>query len=205
MFKKFLPKEKKFLELMTEHSKSILEGATLLNEMLVKFENISEYATKIRMIEHKCDEITHTVVHELNETFVTPIDREDLFALVDSLDNVADSLDNIANRIFLYKIKAPIQFGPQLSEIILSQAKIIVGVVQSLIENKKTFDELVKLRKLESDGDVIFYQALTQLFETEKDPIELIKKKEIIEILEKAIDRCQTVSIVVESILIKNV
>jgi len=205
MFKKFLPKNKKFFELSSELSNSILEGAKLLNEMLIKFENFGEYTSKISMIEHKCDGIIHQIVNELNETFITPIDREDIFSLADGLDNVMDSLDVIANRIFIYKVKNPIEYGPQLSEIILRQAEILKDIIPGLSEAKDTLSKLISIKKLETEGDVIFRQAISQLFENEKDPIELIKKKEILEILEKAIDRCNSVGIIIEGIIIKNV
>mgnify|MGYP000876403150 CR=1 FL=1 len=205
MFKKFLPKDQKFFELSSSLSGNILEGAKLLNKMLNDFENFGEYTSKISLIEHTCDGLIHQIVNELNETFITPIDREDIFALADSLDNIIDSIDVIANRIFLFKIKSPIEYGPQLSEIILRQAEILKDIVPNIVDSKNALSKLISVKKLESEGDVIFRQALSQLFENEKDPIELIKKKEILEILEKAIDRCNRVSIVVEGIIIKNV
>ena len=205
MFKKLLPKEQKFLSFLNEMTNHILQAATLLNEMLVKFENIGEYKSKIRLIEHHADEVSAKISKELNETFITPIDREDIFQLVHALDNVVDSIDVIANRIFIYKVKAPIEFGPQLSEILLSQARIITDVVANLEDHKNTGKKLIAIRDLESKGDAIFQQAITQLFENEKDAVELIKKKETLEILEKAIDRAQRVSIVCEGILIKNI
>jgi len=205
MFKKLLPKEEKFFEFLSEMSKHILQAATLLNEMLIKFEDIGEYKSKIRLIEHHADEVSTKISKELNETFITPIDREDIFSLVHALDNVVDSIDVIANRIYMYKVKAPVEFGPQLSEILLSQAKIIADVVNNLEDYKNTSKKLVAIRDLESEGDTIFQQAISQLFENEKDAVELIKKKEVLEILEKAIDRAQRVSIVCEGILIKNI
>jgi uncharacterized protein len=205
MFNKILPKEKKFFEFLHELSQHILEAATLLNEMLIKFENIGDYQSKIRIIEHKADEVSHRISRELNETFITPIDREDIFQLVHTLDNVVDSIDVIASRIFLYKVKNPVEFGPQLSEILLSQAKIVVEAVKDLDNYKEMDKKLEAIHKLESDGDVIFQQAIALLFENEKDAVELIKKKEILEILEKAIDRAQRIAIVLGGILVKNI
>ena len=205
MFKKILPKEKKFFDFLSELSGHILDAATLLNEMLIKFENIGEYKSKIRMIEHKADEVSRKISKELNETFITPIDREDIFQLVHALDNVVDSIDVIANRIFVFKVKNPIEFGPQLSELLLEQAKIIVEAVKDIDDFKETDKKLVAIHRLESEGDVIFQQAIAQLFENEKDVVELIKKKEILEILEKAIDRAQRIAILLEGILIKNI
>jgi uncharacterized protein Yka (UPF0111/DUF47 family) len=185
-------------------SSLVLEGARVLTETLDKFENLGEYASKIRLIEHKCDEITHSIINLLNETFVTPIDREDIHTLVNSLDDVIDCVDVIINRIDLYKVKKRIEFGPQLAEILLSQAELLAEVVRNLSDQKHSFSKLITIRNLETEGDIVFRQAITELFENEKDPVELIKKKELLELFEKAVDRCQTVTIVVEAIMIKN-
>ena len=202
--KKFLPKKSKFYQLLNELSSFILEAAELLNEMLEKWDNFSEYASHIHLLEHKCDDLTHQLINELNETFITPIDREDIHALANSLDNIIDCIDVIANRIHIYKVKNPIDFAPQLTEILLLQLKLLSEVVNSFEEHKDVFSKLIKIRNYETEGDKIFQNALSQLFDNEKDHIELIKKKEILEILEQAIDRCQTATIVIESIEIKN-
>jgi predicted phosphate transport protein (TIGR00153 family) len=204
MFKKFLPKEHKMFSMLAEITSHTLEAANILSEMMDKFEDLGEQAVKIRLIEHKCDDITHAIVNDLNEIFVTPIDREDIHTLVNSLDNVIDSIDVIANRLDLYKVKNRIEFGPELASIVLNQAKILDEVVRKIDDSKDSFAKLVNIRSLETEGDVIFRQAITELFEKEKDVFELIKKKELLEIFEKTADRCQTVAIVIEGILIKN-
>lgn len=204
MFRKFLPKDNKLFAMLADMSAYILESAHILNELLQKYDTLGEYASKIRTLEHKCDEITHSIVNELNEVFVTPIDREDIHTLVNSLDNVLDSIDVIANRIDWYKVKNRIEFGPQLADIILEQARLLDDVVKNLMDHKNSFSKLIAIRNLESEGDVVFKQSITELFEKEKDIIELIKKKEILELFEKATDRCQTVTIVIEGIFIKN-
>ncbi len=204
MFKKLLMKEEKFFEYLNEMSGHILQAATLLNELMVKFETIGEYKSKIRLIEHDADRVSTKIFTELNETFVTPIDREDIFSLVQALDNIVDSIDVISNRIFIYRVKTKIEFGPQLSEVLLSQAKIIADVILNLRDYKNSSKKLVAIRNLESEGDTIYQHAITQLFENEKDAIELVKKKDVLKFFERAIDRAQKVSIVCESILIKN-
>jgi uncharacterized protein len=205
LFKKFLPKEEKFMEFLSNLMVNIHDGAGILHEMQKKFENFGEYSSRISILEHKCDDIIHSLNSELNETFVTPIDREDIYHLAQSLDNIMDSMDVIGTRICLYKVKNKIDFGVELSDILLQQTNILAEVVKNLENYKVAYDKLISVRKLESDGDVVFRRAISELFENEKDVVELIKKKEILEIFEKAIDRCQTASIVAESILIKNV
>jgi len=204
MFRKFLPKDNKIFNQLSDMAFHVHEGAQVLTETLEKFENLGEHASKIRLIEHKCDDITHSIINLLNETFVTPIDREDIHTLVNSLDDVIDCIDVIINRIDLYKVKNRIEFGPQLAEILLSQTELLAEVVQNLSDHKHSFSKLITIRNLETEGDIVFRQAITELFENEKDPVELIKKKELLELFEKAVDRCQTVTIVIEAIMIKN-
>ncbi|MGH2575514.1 MAG: DUF47 domain-containing protein [Ignavibacteria bacterium] len=204
MFKKFLPKAPMFFDILAELSGNIYEATKLLQEMLVKHDHLGEYSTQIHILENKCDDLTHTVINELNETFVTPIDREDIYALANSLDNIIDSIDTIGTRLNIYKIKTPIHYGQELSEILLSQTKLLSDVVHSLQDRKHTMSKLISIRDLETQGDTVFREAITKLFKNEKDIIELIKKKEILENIEKAVDNCQTATLVMEGIVIKN-
>ena len=205
MLKKFLPKDKIFFKLTSELSEKILEGAKLLHEMFIKFDDFEYYSQKINQIEHECDVIVHKIVSELNETFVTPIDREDIYELTDNLDNIIDSICSIASRIHLYKVRNPVEFGPKLSAIILQQTEILKDIVPNITVSKESLEKIATIKEHETDGDVIFREALGNLFETEKDAIELVKKKEILEILEKAVDRCNKASVTIEAIVIKNV
>lgn len=204
IFKKFIPKTTKFYDLLAQITTHTLEATNLLDEMLVTWENKTEYSSNIHLIEHKCDNLTHNVIKELNETFITPIDREDLHALVNSLDNIIDCIDTIASRIHLYKVKNPIEFSPQLCDILKTQMKLIDEIIRDLDEPVNVFEKLVTIRNYESEGDKVFREAISKLFDKETDIVELIKKKEILELMEKAVDRCQTVTIVIEGILIKN-
>jgi hypothetical protein len=205
MFRKFLPKKEKFFELLNELAANILDGAKLFRNFMGKPEMLPEYASHIHIIENKCDELTHTIINELNETFVTPLDREDIYQLTNALDDVIDCIDSIVTRLVIYKPKSRLEFGSQLSEILVSQAEIIVQLIENLPDHKNTLQKIIVIRNLETEGDQVFKDALIQLFEKQDDVKELIKAKEILEILEKAVDRCQRVAIVMESINIKNV
>jgi len=205
MFRKFLPKNDKFYHLLSEFAKSVYEGAKLLHEIMNNPDMLSENASKIHIIENTCDEFTHSIISELNETFVTPIDREDIYLLANSLDDVIDSIHTIATRLGIYKPKKSFIFGPQLTGILLSQTEIILQIVEHLQDLKNTMQKIIAIRNLETEGDLVFKEALTNLFENQDDVKELLKEKEILENLEKAVDRCQRVAIVIESIIIKNV
>ncbi len=205
MLKRFFPKQRKFFDILIELSEGILEAAILLNEMLIKHEDLAEYSSKIHLIENRCDDLTHKIINELNETFITPIDREDIYSLTNSLDDIIDSINAMAIRVNYYKIKRRIPFGDQLSDVLLQQVKILVEVIKGLQHNDKIFEKLVAIRNLETEGDVMFREAITHLFENETDIKELIKQKDFLENIERAVDKCQTATIVVEGILIKNI
>lgn len=202
--KRFIPKSAKFFVLLAELSDNILKGSELMQNMITKWDNLSEYSSEIHLLEHRCDDLTHNIVSELNETFITPIDREDIHSFVNSLDNIIDCIDVIANRIHLYKVKKHIEFGSQMTDILNLQMKLITDIVHNFEGDKNVKSKLTAIRSYETQGDVIFQKALAHLFEFESDVVELIKKKEILELMEKAIDRCQTVAIVIEGIIIKN-
>ena len=204
MFRKFLPKDDKFYRLFSELAKNVHEGTKLLHEIMNDTSVLSENASKIRIIENTCDEYTHKIINELNETFVTPIDREDIYLLANSLDDVIDSINTIAVRLGIYKPNTKLVFGPQLSGILLSQTEIILEIVGNLHDLKNAMQKIIVIRNLETEGDSVFRDALTYLFEKQDDLKELIIAKEILEITEKAVDRCQRVAIVIESIIIKN-
>lgn len=204
MFKKFLPKNDRFFILLNEMAKQILDASLLLHEMLNNFDLLPEYSSKIHIIENRCDDYTHEIINELNETFITPIDREDIYELASSLDDIIDCMDTIGTRMSIYKIKTPLAFGPQLTDILLSQVKLISEVLLHLQDEHHAFKKLVQIRNLETEGDSVFRESLRQLFEHEQDLLELIKKKEILETLERAVDRCQVATLVMERIMIKN-
>ncbi len=204
MFKRFLPKQNKFFDILIELAESVLDAAKMLDEMMDKHENFSDYSSKIHFIENRCDDLTHQVISDLNDTFITPIDREDIFSLVNSLDDIVDTIDTIASRLNMYKLKTPLQFGPQMTDILLIQTDVLFDVVKNLQNPKMTPDKIVQVKTLETEGDIVFKDALLDLFENEKDIVELIKKKEILEIIERAVDKCQNAATVIEGILIKN-
>ena len=204
MFRKFLPQKDKFYKLLSELAINVHEGTKLLHDIMQNSDLLTENASKIHILENKCDELTHTIISELNETFVTPFDREDIYHLTNSLDDVIDSIDTIATRYGIYKPKQSFVFGPQLSGILLSQTEIIKQIVEHLSDNKQAMQKIISIRNLETEGDLVFKEALTNLFEKQDDVKELIKEKEILEITEKAVDRCQRVAIAIESIIIKN-
>jgi predicted phosphate transport protein (TIGR00153 family) len=161
-------------------------------------------ASRIKDLEHKGDELTHQVIDELNKTFITPIDREDIHDLCAALDDVLDLIDSTATRLVLFRITEPIRSVPEMSAVLLSQAMEIGAAVSNLQDNDHVVERCIEINRLENDGDRLFQSAIASLFEEVKDPIDVIKRKEIIETLETATDKAEDVANVLESIVVKN-
>lgn len=205
IFRKILPKKDTFFHLISEVGENIQNASKILHEMFGNPDTLAENTSKIHIIENKCDELTHKIINELNESFITPIDREDIYELANSLDDIVDAIDTIAWRMTTYKLKKPTVFGPQLSEILMSQTKLILEIINSLNDSTDSSQKIFTIKNLETAADAVFHESIKQLFEKQTDAIELIKEKEILENIEKTVDRCQRAASVMEGILIKNV
>lgn len=201
MFKKLLPKEEKYFEDFKEMI-GFIEEMAAHTEKIFQFEDIQAHILKMKPLELRCDESTSKITKRLNKTFITPFDREDIFALVKRLDDVSDMLLGATVRMETFNIKKKIDYADKLSTIIHQQVKELGAAVQDL--KVKRINEMKTVKDLESEADRVYQQAIKELFEKEKDSIELIKKKEIIDLLERTSDRCQSTANVILSIFIKN-
>jgi predicted phosphate transport protein (TIGR00153 family) len=198
-------KDEKFFKIFNQMTVHILGAAEILREMV---ENpggdLQTLAVRIKDLEHKGDELTHRVIGELNKTFITPIDREDIHDLSTALDDVLDLIDSTAARIVLFKITDPIPEAPELATVLLSQVREISAAVSKLQDNDHVVERCIEINRLENDGDRLFQTAIGRLFDEVKDPIDVIKRKEIIETLEHATDKAEDVANVLETIIVKN-
>jgi predicted phosphate transport protein (TIGR00153 family) len=202
---KLFKKDEKFFKIFSQMTVYILEAAEILSNMLKNpVGDLSPMSAKIKDIEHKGDELTHHVIDELNKTFITPLDREDLYALSKALDDVLDLIDNTASRIVLFKISEPIGSASDIAAVLLSQVAEMGSAVSNLKDNGHVIERCIEINRLENDADRFFQTAIGDLFDQVKDPIEVIKRKEIIETLEAATDKAEDVANVLESIVVKN-
>jgi len=203
---KLFKKDEKFFKIFGQMTVHILEAAEILGSMLRNpgASDLPAQASKIKDLEHKGDELTHSVIDELNKTFITPIDREDIHDLSAALDDVLDLIDGIAIRIVLFRIVEPIRSVPEMCAVLLSQAMEIGAAVSNLQDNDHVVERCIEINRLENDADRLFQSAIEALFAEVKDPIEVIKRKEIIETLEAATDKAEDVANVLESIIVKN-
>jgi predicted phosphate transport protein (TIGR00153 family) len=178
-------------------------GARTLEEMLGPERPVWDKADEIKEIEHKCDFITHEIIQRLNRTFVTPLDREDIHALARSLDDVMDAIDASATMVRLYRLDT-VRFGArELAQAITSSAKQLRLALVALEQHKGLITHAVEINRLENEADRIHQQAVSRLFDEEKDPLLVMKWKETLDFLEEATDRCEDAANVLEGVMVK--
>jgi hypothetical protein len=201
-----IPKEEKFFQLFKEMTTNIIEGAKLLKDMLDNFENPGESRNRIKDLEHKGDSITHEINQKLNKTFVTPLDREDIYSLASKLDDILDLIDASSQRMIMYNVEHIPPEAKSLGFIILQSCLAVDKAVAMLGKksNEQIFDACVEINALENEADRVSREAIGRLFDEEKDPIQLIKWKEIYETLERATDKCEDAANILESVVVKN-
>jgi predicted phosphate transport protein (TIGR00153 family) len=198
------PRDREFFDLFEEAGGNILRAAGLLEEMLIDFPERSELARDILICEQDGDRITHDIIQRLNQTFVTPIDREDIYSLASSLDDVVDYTEEVADYLGLYKIEAPMEQAQALAHVLHAAARQIAEAMPRLRGFKDISHYTVEINRLENDGDRITREAIASLFDNGIDPMVVIRWKDIFERLEEAIDATEHVANILEGIVIKN-
>jgi predicted phosphate transport protein (TIGR00153 family) len=207
--KLLLPRSDQFLVLLSEAAQNLWEGAQVLQKLSFaqSEEEIFKIVRELKDVEHRGDEITRTILEDLNQTFVTPLDREDIHALTTSLDDVLDYIFACGEHIQLFKLKTLTEDMKKLVSIIVECTEELRRAVP-LLKNLRDLDQIkarcIRLSKLETEGDDAFRQAMSRLFEKIEDPVEIIKQKDILEAMENAIDKCRDAADVLWSVVISN-
>jgi predicted phosphate transport protein (TIGR00153 family) len=200
-----IPKDEKFFIMFREMTWNIIEGAELLKDMLDSYHDPQASQIRIKEIEHKGDTITHEIIKKLNKSFVTPLEREDIYALSGALDDILDLIDGSAQRFVMYNVEKPTPESKELAFLILKSCQVISKGVSLLGGKLEHISECcVEVNSLENEGDRVCREAVSRLFHEEKDPIQLIKWKEIYETLERATDKCEDAANILESVVVKN-
>jgi uncharacterized protein len=198
------PRDREFFDLFEEAGGNVLRAASLLEEMLTDFPERNELARDILICEQDGDRITHDIIQRLNQTFVTPIDREDILALASALDDVVDFTEEVADYLGLYKIEAPMEQAQNLAQVLHAAARQIAEAMPRLRGFKDLSHYTVEINRLENDGDRLTREAIASLFDNGIDPMVVIRWKDIFERLEEAIDATEHVANILEGIVIKN-
>jgi uncharacterized protein len=204
---RLIPKDQKFFSYFEELVDKIEEGAKVFFEILEDFDNCKPRIAELKQIEHEADLITHFTYERMHTTFLTPLDREDIYALVNKMDSILDMMESAAVRMSVYKIKKPaLEIMLQVKILLRAIARIkrMVHGLRDIKNPQEILEGCVEINTLENEGDAVMRAAMVELFEREKDFFELIKLKEILERMEEAIDICEDVSNVVEGIVLKH-
>jgi uncharacterized protein len=199
------PRDRQFFDLFEEAGGNIVRASDLLDRMLRAFpDRGDDLARDILICEQDGDRITHDIIRRLNETFVTPIDREDIYELASALDDVVDFTEEVADYLILYKIEAPMEQAQRLAHVLLESSRAIAEAMPRLRGFKDMSHYTVEINRLENDGDRIVREAIASLFDNGIDPMVVIRWKDIFERLESAIDATERVANILENIVIKN-
>jgi len=200
----FAPKEREFFDLFEEAAANTVRAAQLLERMLEQWPDHGELGRDVVVCEQEGDRITHDIVQRLNSTFVTPIDREDIYALASAMDDIVDFVEEVADFLSLYRIEAPNARAQEMARILHRATRSIAGAIPRLRSFKDIHHYTVEVNQLENDGDRVLREALASLFEQGIDPMLVIRWKDIFERLEDGIDSCERVANILENIVIKN-
>ncbi len=200
---RFRPVDTSFYILFTEQAQHLVTGASLLAEMLAEGADHNDVARRMREAEHNADETTHAIVKKVNSTFVTPFDREDIYALASGLDDVMDLMDEVVDMILLYEVKVlPAELSTQV-EVLQRCAELTAASMPNLQSLQSLEEYWIEINRLENAGDKNHRRTIAKLFSGEFKTIEVLKLKDIVESLEEAIDAFEKVANIVEQIAVK--
>jgi predicted phosphate transport protein (TIGR00153 family) len=206
MIRKLLPKNVEFFDYFEKHIALTIQGCEELIRLLTTDGKVDEHVSRIKEIEHMTDTLTSDCIDALHKTFITPIDRGDIHRLIRRLDDIIDAVDTVAQRLSLYEIKDIRSEAPEVAEVLLKAAFEVQNAIRLLSDMKnaqKIVGHCISVYQLENSGDTILHNALVRLFKEEKDPIQVIKWKELFEILEKAVDRCEDAANIIQGVVIE--
>jgi uncharacterized protein len=204
---RLLPHDASFFAFFEQQGKKTVEGCRAFLAMVEEADNLQSHAQRVKQIEHECDDITHAVVEQLHKTFITPIDRNDIYRLITKMDDIMDFVEAAADRLALYEIPTMTKEVGELARCLVSSAEHVLGAVTSIRNLKRPngiLEHCIEINRLENVADQLLRSALARLFREEKDPIAVIKWKEIYETLETATDRCEDVANILEGLVLEN-
>jgi len=203
----FVPKEVKFFDYLNLQAENLVKATGYFRSILKNGVMDEASARKIHELEHEGDTLSHEISDMLNRTFITPIDREDIYTLANQIDDVMDLLNAMAGRMKLYKLDPGDEYFSQFIDIIDQSAAALANAIKHMHDTKRVrrvLDHCIETHRLENLGDSLREKAISRLFESEKDPIMVIKWKEMYDTAEGTLDKCEHVAKVIESILVKH-
>ncbi len=200
-------KEEIFFDMFSETAETTLKAARALDELVKNYVNVDKKINAIEEIEHECDNQIHKIMQQINKSFITPIDREDICEIAKEMDNITDAIESTAHRFKMFNVKSIKEDAIKMVKLIVDCTLVLKGVMSELknMKTSKTLqDKIIEVNRIEDEGDTIFRNAITKLFVVETDPIEVTKWKEIYEYLENTLDACEDVANIVEGVVMKH-
>jgi len=204
---RLLPRQDTFFDMFEKQVDMVNDAAHRLHELVTDYKDVEDAAFKLRAMEHDADEVAHTIMNKLNMTFVTPLDREDIHELASALDDIMDFVEAAVDRMALYEVARPTDEAIKLCSILAQATEETVKAVYGLRDLKKpeiVREACVAINRLENEGDQANRMALSKLFQMHDDPIEALKWREIYDQIETAIDECEDVADIIESVMLKS-
>jgi predicted phosphate transport protein (TIGR00153 family) len=204
---RLLPRDESFFDQFEKQGRKTVEGCRAFLELVESPGDVPAQAKVIKNIEHECDLITHSVVAQLHRTFITPLDRNDIYRLITKMDDIMDLVESAAERVALYEITEMTKEVCDLSRTLLSSAERVLEAVAGFRDLKHPeliLEKCVEINRLENEADALLRGTLAKLFREVKDPITVMKWKEIYELLETATDRCEDVANIIEGVVLEN-
>ena len=202
---RFMPREESFFQLFEKSSSNLTEAARLLVQTMEQFDRVEENARRMKQLEHEGDQIMHEIMARLHRTFITPLDREDIHELAAAMDDVLDFMEEATERLVIYKVGAATPPAKELAAVIAGQVEEIHRLLPRLrrVRQDEIMKHCIEINRLENDGDRLLREGVAELFENQAPPLEVMKWKEIYELLERATDKAEDVAVVVEGIVLK--
>ena len=201
---RLIPREERFFDLFVEDAANVLDGARQLESMLRSFDNVEKAAKKIRDTEHRGDEISHDIGRRLEETCVTPFDREEIHALISALDDILDLIEEVADTFVLYRIEAPTKMSVKQASLIVQACETVHLALSNLRGFKDLERYIVEIHRIENEGDRLSRSAIAGLFDDGTKTIDVLKWKDVYALLEDTIDKCEDVADLIERIVVKH-
>ncbi|MBI4229903.1 MAG: DUF47 domain-containing protein [Planctomycetes bacterium] len=206
MLGRLLPRETSFFDLFEKHAAITVQGAIEFQNLMADSSGTAHKCKRIKEIEHEADTITHACVEALHKTFITPLDRDEIYRLITKLDDVMDYIEAASERIALYDLTSMTQDAKDLASVLVRATQGVEEAIhglRNLADAREIVRKCIEINRLENEGDAVLRTAVARLFREEKDPIQIIKWKEIYENLENATDRCEDVANIIEGIVLE--
>ncbi|SHH84317.1 hypothetical protein SAMN02745823_01147 [Sporobacter termitidis DSM 10068] len=200
-------KEEIFFDLFVDTADMACLAAKKLNDLIINYTDVDKKIDAIQQIEHDCDIKVHDIVQQLNRSFITPIDREDINEIAKELDNITDAIEDTAHRFRMFDIKSIRDDAKKLSDLIVActdELKIVMLEMKNMKTSKLLCPKIIEVNRIENDGDVLYRSAMSSLFTSGMDALEILKWKEIYEFLENSLDACEDVANTVEGVVMKH-